>query len=67
MKAEVKFIWDRFYTVDKAHTGHKSGTGLGLSIVKSILEQHGQTITVKSKLGTGTEFTFTLDAAADKE
>lgn len=64
---EVKFIWDRFYTVDKAHTGHKSGTGLGLSIVKSILEQHGQTITVKSKLGAGTDFTFTLDAAADKE
>ncbi len=64
---DIKFIWDRFYTVDKAHTGHKSGTGLGLSIVKSILEQHGQTITVKSKQGMGTEFTFTLDMAENRE
>ncbi len=57
---ELKFIWDRFYTVDKAHTGHKSGTGLGLAIVKSIIEQHGQTINVKSQQGKGTEFVFTL-------
>ncbi len=64
---DIKFIWDRFYTVDKVHTGHKSGTGLGLSIVKSILEQHGQTITVKSKQGMGTEFTFTLDMAENRE
>ena len=64
---DIKCIWDRFYTVDKAHTGHKSGTGLGLSIVKSILEQHGQTITVKSKQGMGTEFTFTLDMAENRE
>lgn len=64
---EIKFIWERFYTVDKAHTGHKSGTGLGLSIVKSIIEQHGQNITVKSKPGSGTEFIFTLDAESNKE
>ncbi len=60
---ELKFIWDRFYTVDKAHTGHKSGTGLGLPIVKSIIDQHGHSISVKSTLGVGTEFVFSLSKA----
>ncbi len=58
---DIQFIWDRFYTVDKAHTGHKSGTGLGLSIVKSIIEQHGEKINVQSKSGSGTEFEFSLE------
>ena len=62
-KEDLKFIWDRFYTVDKAHTGHKSGTGLGLAIVKSIIEQHGQEISVSSEQGAGTEFVFTLEYA----
>lgn len=57
---ELKFIWDRFYTVDKARSGEKTGTGLGLSIVKSIIDQHGETINVKSVINEGTEFTFTL-------
>jgi len=62
---DLQFIWDRFYTVDKAHTGHKSGTGLGLAIVKSIIEQHGQQINVTSEVGKGTEFTFTLECAGE--
>ena len=64
-KEDLKFIWDRFYTVDKAHTGHKSGTGLGLAIVKSIIEQHGQEISVSSEQGIGTEFVFTLEYAGE--
>ncbi len=59
---DLKFIWDRFYTVDKARSGNKSGTGLGLSIVKSIIDQHGQEISVKSTENVGTEFVFTLQA-----
>lgn len=59
---EIKFIWDRFFTEDKAHTGHKSGTGLGLSIVKSIIEQHNEKISVTSVKGKGTAFEFTLSA-----
>ncbi|MCH1444058.1 MAG: ATP-binding protein, partial [Flavobacteriaceae bacterium] len=34
--------------------------GLGLSIVKHIIEAHNQQIFVKSEVGVGTEFSFTL-------
>ncbi len=57
---DLKFIWDRFYTVDKARSGNKTGTGLGLSIVKTIIDQHNETITVESNVDKGTEFVFTL-------
>lgn len=63
---DLKFIWDRFYTVDKARSGNKTGTGLGLSIVKTIIDQHNETITVKSALNQGTEFVFTLQYAGEK-
>lgn len=58
------YIWERFYKVDKSHTG-KKGTGLGLSIVKKIIDQHNERITVQSKPGNGTVFVFSLrrDAA----
>lgn len=55
-------VFERFYKVDKAHTSGE-GTGLGLSIVKSIMDQHGQTITVHSAPGEGTAFTLTLEEA----
>jgi two-component system sensor histidine kinase HydH len=37
-----------------------TGTGLGLAIVKKAIEDHGGTISVSSKQGTGTTFTITL-------
>ena len=62
---DLKYIWDRFYTVDKARSGNKTGTGLGLSIVKSIIDQHNENITVSSELDNGTEFVFSLRYAGD--
>ncbi len=61
---DVPHVFDRFYKVEKAHTPSKQGgTGLGLSIVKRIIDQHNQTITLKSAKGKGSTFTFTLKRA----
>ena len=53
-------IWDRFYQVDPSRTNNDGSMGLGLSMVKLISDKLGGTITVKSKLGEGTIFTFTM-------
>ena len=54
--ADLPFIWERFYKVDKAHTRENHGTGLGLSIAREIIERHGATATVSSEPGQGTSF-----------
>jgi len=53
-------IFERFYRVDRDRSRLVGGSGLGLAIVKHILEKHGTRIDVKSKVGEGTEFSFTL-------
>ena len=54
-------LFERFYRIDKNRSRKKGGSGLGLSIVKHIIEAHQQQIFVKSEIGSGTEFSFTLD------
>jgi len=53
-------LFERFYRIDKNRSRKKGGSGLGLSIVKHIIEAHNQQIFVKSEVGVGTEFSFTL-------
>lgn len=56
---ETEKIFDRFYRVD-ASRGLTVGSGLGLSIVKTIVEAHNGTITVRSELGKGSSFEIRL-------
>ncbi|MCL4528949.1 MAG: response regulator [Chloroflexi bacterium] len=57
---DLSFIFDRFYRVRNSDTRGIEGNGLGLAIVKSIIERHGGQISVESKIGKGSCFTFTL-------
>lgn len=55
-------IFERFYRTDKGRSRNIGGSGLGLSICKHIIEAHGQTIHVRSKLEVGTTIGFTLES-----
>ncbi len=57
---DLPFLFERFYKVDKARGGSKEGTGLGLSIAYQIVQLHGGTIRVTSKMGKGSCFTTLL-------
>ena len=57
---DLPFIFDRFYRARNDNVQDIEGNGLGLAIVKSIVEQHGGQISVESKPGIGSCFTFAL-------
>ncbi|MDR0812544.1 MAG: HAMP domain-containing histidine kinase [Oscillospiraceae bacterium] len=58
---DLPHIFERFYKVDKSHSG--GGTGLGLSIAKEIVKGLGEAIHAKSADG-NTQFCFTLGRGA---
>ncbi len=57
---ELQLIFERFYRIDKSRARTTGGSGLGLTIAKRLVEVHGGTISVKSQLGKGSSFSFTL-------
>lgn len=57
---ELGKVFERFYKIDRSRSYDVKGAGLGLYLVKSIVELHSGQITVDSKVGEYTEFTFSV-------
>lgn len=57
---DLPFVFERFYKSDKSRSLDKSGVGLGMFIAKTIIDAHGESISVSSEYGKYCEFTFTL-------
>jgi CheY-like chemotaxis protein len=60
-------VFDRFYRVDDPVVQEAGGTGLGLSIAKMFVEMLGGDIWVKSELGKGSTFSFSLPLGGDEQ
>ncbi|GMX65770.1 ATP-binding protein [Paenibacillus elgii] len=62
---DLPFVFDRFYRGKNSRKNRSAGTGLGLAICKEIMEHHGGTIGVNSRVGSGSTFFFTLPLSDD--
>ena len=58
--AMLPFVWDKFYRVSSQETASIPGSGLGLAIVRQIITIHGGQVSVESKVGQGSTFSFTI-------
>ena len=57
---EQELIFEKFYQVGSTTKGTREGTGLGLPITRKLVELHGGKMSLRSKPGEGSQFTFTL-------
>ncbi|MFC5531829.1 ATP-binding protein [Cohnella yongneupensis] len=62
--ADLPFIFDRFYKIDKSRHSQSGGSGLGLAIVKEIVELHGGTIRASNGHEGGCRFEISLPLAS---
>jgi two-component system, OmpR family, sensor histidine kinase BaeS len=51
---DLRFVFERFFRVEKSRDRKSGGSGIGLTIVKKLVEAHGGTIRMESRLGEGT-------------
>ena len=59
-------IFEEFRQVGRDDAGKQEGTGLGLTLAKKFVELHGGRIWVRSQVGQGSTFTFTLPVRLDE-
>jgi PAS domain S-box-containing protein len=57
---QIGRVFERFYQVDGSMTRRYGGTGLGLALVKEIVEAHGGTVQLESRVGQGSKFRIHL-------
>lgn len=53
---DLPHIFERFFRADPSRSQSRAHSGLGLAISKAIMEAHGGSLEVESKLGVGTTF-----------
>ena len=59
---ELPLVTQRFFRTRESRASGTQGSGLGLAIVAEIVEKHGGTLKIDSRIGTGTTASFTLEA-----
>jgi signal transduction histidine kinase len=59
-QADQALIFEEFRQAGTDHAGKREGTGLGLTLTRKFVELHGGSIGLKSEVGRGSTFTFTL-------
>jgi len=64
---DLERIFEKFRQAGDTLTEKPKGTGLGLPICRQIIERHGGRIWAESRLGSGSDFLFTLPVAARAE
>ena len=62
---EQALVFERFYQTGDVLTSKPAGSGLGLAICKEILERHGSTIELESRVGGGSTLRFWLPAGSE--
>ncbi len=57
-ESDCSLIFESLYRTDRSRSRDTGGSGIGLSVAKAIVLAHGGDISVKSKVGEGSEFVF---------